>query len=511
MIHCLIHADKAGAARPVLGRFKEAPRAMRPGNPYLCTALLFLAALLASCGSDGTDRTISSAEEKAAACLERGDPGGALEILQDLPSGEQDEPWVLHMRGRALLARTPGGATGADENAAAEDEAEALFREALRGDPAMSEVRVDLAALLSCRGGWVEAVRILEEGQDLDPENPRLTFQTARVYLAVSEIEGALKAANAGLALAPGSPEGLLLKGRILFEGTGGKEEGLHLMRQAVEADPALPGGVETLARALTVLAIQSKARGDTEIALALAEEALRHAPGLTPALAERGTLLVQAGDLARGIDDLRRVCAESPEDGEVRTLLARTLISLGYQKLLLKDREAALSHFREAIGLDGSGVDVTVVERILANDAGAGLDTVSSGPEPSGTAGGQARTLFEEGSALLQEGRAEEAERVFRKSLELMPVNPFVHHQLGLALAMAGRIEEGESELREAVREAEEMGIALPAAYIKLAELAFRRERPDEARKILDRHDALFPDRAGSPHVLSLRELLDG
>jgi len=468
---------------------------------YALLIAVLLAALLPSCGPDEAGFRSPTYQEEAAACLDRGDAAAAMEIIDGLPPEERDEPWALHLHGKALLLSAPQDRA---------DEAEQLFRTAIRKKPDASPVRVDLAGLLNRRGRRVEAIKILEEGRELDLENPRLSFQIARTYLAVSEVEGALEAVNAGLSLEPGSAEGHLLKGTILFDCTNGKEEGLDFMRRALKIDPGLRGGARNLAGALTAMAIQIESRGNPAAAFRLVEEALQHSPGLPRALAERGRLLIQAGSLVEGAGDLRKACAADPRDEESRVLLVRTLKTLGYGKLR-DDREGALAHFREAIGLGAPGVDVTVIAKILEEDARSGDAPEGNGLERDADRERRARGLFEEGSLLLQEGRAAEADEALRKSLDLMPANPFAYHQLGLALVLAGRVDEGESALKEAVRQAEEMGLDLSASYIKLAELALRQGRPDEARAYLDRHDARFPDRAGDPRVKGLRTLLDG
>jgi len=480
---------------------------MKPANPCLIAMLWLPALLFPSCGNDDGGSGSLAPRDEAAACLDHNDAQAALEILDSLSPGERDEPWALHLRGRVLLAAAPP---------VREAEAEALFRAAIKKKPDASSVRIDLADLLSRGGRWVEAVKILDEGRDLDLENPRLLFQTARIYLAAAEVDGALRAVDAGLSLGSGAAEGLLLKGTILFDCTNRKEEGLDTMRRALRTDTDIRGGKENLAGALTAYAIQIEARGNPAAALSLVEEALRYFPGLQRALGERGRLLIMAGNLDAGADDLRRACAKDPVDEESRVLLARTLKTLGYGKLR-SDRKGALALFRETVGLDAPGVDVTVLEKILEEAARSlGDAPLKEGGESSGLESDRekerrARELFEEGSLLLQEGKSGKAEEAFRKALELMPTNPFVHHQLGLALILAGRYGEGESALKEAVRLAEALDVALPASYVKLAELAVRQGRLGDARDLLDRHDGRFPDRARDSRVLGLRALLDG
>ncbi len=440
---------------------------------------------------------------EVAACLARDDADGALAVLDRLPGERQDEAGVLHQRG--LVALHLAG-RGGDGRSARLDEAERHLTDALARSPESSGIRIDLTRPLCETGRFVAAIRILDEGLALDRENALLHFRMAEIYLAADEASGALKAVDTGLALAPERAAGLFLKGRILFSGFGKLEEGLDAMRKALEKNPDLPGGKETVAGLLANLAGLIDRQGQADKALLLAEEALRLHPGSGEALAVRGGLLVRGGKIVAGIDDLRRALELDPGNDEVRGLLAGSLKLVGYGHLRSKERERALDLFREAVELDAPGVDVAFIKRLLEMESSGSVaaDAIPSDPRR------KARDLFDEGSLLLQEGKTDQAIGIFREALDLMPNNPFIRHQLGLALIVEQRLEEGEKELRKAVQDASEAEVPLPEAYAKLADLALRDGRRKEAREWLDLHDTLYPARAGDPVVSNLRSLLE-
>lgn len=459
---------------------------------------LGVSCLLLSCGSDQSAETSRpESENRAAELWQDGEIAAVLDRLDSLPPAEQAEPWALHLRGRALLA------SGGDDLG---DQVVELFTEALAGSTHDVQIRIDLARLLSQRGMRVKAIRILEIGREIAPQESRFCFQIARTYLNADETEGALKAVNEGLSLDPQAAEGHLLAGQILFDHTNRKEEGLDRMRRALAADPAVDGGGDILAEALVAWSINQQSLGDHDAALLSIEEALKLAPAMPIALLERGRLLVQRGELEQGIDSVRSFFEDHQDNDAVRSLLAGALKTLGYQRLRESKRAEALDFFREAIVLGAHDVDVAVIERIVEQDS----RTPKGGSHDAKGAFDEARELFERGSALLQEGRAAEALEALERSLELVPVNPFTRHQIGVAHAIEGRLDRAAEEFKTAIREASDMKLDLPAAYVKLAEVVFQLGRSDESRRWLDKHDETFPGRVNDPRVKSLRTLLE-
>ncbi len=454
--------------------------------------------VLLSCSRDESAKDgRQETPEAAAGIWQDGEVAAVLERLDKLPRAEQDEPWALHMRGRALLA---------SEGDDVREKVLELFSDALSGDPLDIQIRLDLARLLSRQGMRVKAIRILEEGRGFAPQESRLCFEIARTYLDAGETEGALKEVNRGLSFDPDAAEGHLIAGQILFDHTNRKEEGLDRMRRALGADRSVEGGRSILAKALVAWSINQESLGDHDAAFALIEEALQLEPHMPIALLERGRMLVQRGNLEQGIDCLRSYLEAHNDDDAVRSLLAGALKALGYQRLRNGKRPEALELFRETIALGAPDVDVAVIERIVEHDGNpAKRESLTESAKID-----EARQLFERGSALLQERRAADALVVLEKSLELVPANPFARHQIGVAHAMEGRFERAVKDFETAIGEADAMELELPAAYVKLAEVVYRLGKPDESRRWLDKHDAAFPDRKDDPRVRSLRALLD-
>ena len=83
---------------------------------------------------------------------------------------------------------------------------------------------------------------------------------------------------------------------------------------------------------------------------------------------------------------------------------------------------------------------------------------------------------------ALMEQGKAAEAERHYRRALEFVPGSALAHNDLGVALAGAGKSREAEAQLREAIRLGPQMG----DAYGNLGKLLTEERRLDEAVAIL-------------------------
>lgn len=436
--------------------------------------------------------------------------------LQALPAAQAGEPWARYDRGRILLERILTSENPEEDPRL--DEAEQLFRGVLEAVPDhyMYMARVSLGAVLGLEGELVQGVKCLEAARAIYPDRPDAYFELGRIYTAHGQIDAGVASMQKGLDKDRNRADGWMLFGRTIYFFRGQQDEGLQAMRKALELDPELPGAAAVLDGALLALAEKALGRGENEDVIRITEEVLEREPGRGDARRLQGEARLALGDTARAIEAFRAVLEADPGAEEARNDLARTLVREGYGLLLAKRKEEAYARFREAVVLQAPGVDLTVVKRIL-DEGGGGKKTAGPGgegralPPEQGPAPGaeEARTLFEQGSALLQAGKPEEALALLRKSLEILPENPFALHQAGLALHAMGRGEEAKKELRSALDRAEALKVSLPATYLKLAEIALEEDRVEEAREYLDTFAERFPERKNDPVAESLRRIL--
>ena len=466
----------------------------------------------------GKEASSATPEGKVALLLASHRLDEAEQALASLDEQEAEAPWALCGKARilverALLSEKPEEYPGLDG-------AEALLRKVLTRDPSCYPARVSLGTVLGLKGNLVEGVKCLEQALREAPDRPDAYFELGRIYAFSGQLDAGVEKIRWGLDRDPNRADGWMLVGKVIYFFRGQQDEGLHAMRKALELDPHLPGAARVLDQALLSLARKALARREYDDVLRITTEVLAREPECAEALLFEAEVLLARGKAAQAEAALRRAMKSAPENEEARRLLARTLVRQGYGLLLSKRKEEAYARFREAVNLNASGVDLTVVKRILEEGpggaregegdtntstkatAGEGASSSSSGPE-------EARLLFREGSALLQTGKAEEALALLRKSLEILPENPYALHQAGLALDALGRTEEAKKELLHALQQADAMQVSIPATYLKLAEIALEADQVDEARSYLDTYDTRYPERKEDPVARSLRRLL--
>ncbi|MHC4942939.1 MAG: tetratricopeptide repeat protein [Planctomycetota bacterium] len=463
-------------------------------------------ALLTSCGGDSPDGADRAGPGRTVlALLEKGGPDGAERELNNLTAGKPKEGWMLYCRGRIALFRA--GQVDPEDRLDELNRAERFFSDAIKQNSGDYLSRVHLGKVQGFKGDFVKAVRNLEQAKNMVPTRGDAYFELGRVYLLSGDVQVAMALIDVGLEMDPERPDGHLLYGEICFKYRSLYDEGLTHMRETLALDPDYPGGRELLADSLIYLSQKSLHQKDYNAVLSMVAEALELLPDQVEALRLRAQAFAQTNQVDKALEDLRQCTALDPSSLETKQLLSQALIKRGYQLLFLKRRDDALPLFREAVKLEAPDVDTTVVARILAEDEnGAGSE---SRPPSNDTEQKLARTLFEEASALLEVGKAESALKLLNRSIEILPDNPFTHHQAGLALDMLGRTEEAEKELKLALSLAERLEIRLPASYLKLAEIAIRVERFSEGENYLKEHAERFPDQTTNPLAVGLKKRL--
>lgn len=120
---------------------------------------------------------------------------------------------------------------------------------------------------------------------------------------------------------------------------------------------------------------------------------------------------------------------------------------------------------------------------RVWANDISLWTDAAEKSP-------GKSRPHLNLGTALAVAGRIEEGARELRRAVELDPGSAYARAQLGAALLTLGRLGEAEPELRETARlEPDD-----PEVLFNLAMVLMRTGRKDEAKQLLKRFLEVAP-----------------
>lgn len=387
------------------------------------------------------------------------------------------------------------------------DEAASFLREAIALSSSDYMSWVYLGKTQGLAGELVKGIKTLETAMKIDPRKGDAYFELGRLYKNSGEIEAAMETIDKGLEVDPERADGKMLYGSLVFDFRNLFDEGLVSMREALKINPDLPGGKEKLSSSLLYLAMKALNNNQNEDVLLMVEEVLNLFPASADALRLRAQVYARTDQTGKAIEDLRHCITADVHDVESRRLLSRALIKKGYQLLFLKRREEALGLFREAIALDAPDVDTTVVARIVEEDQRKGDEKPQQGTPSDPDR--EARTLFEQASVLLEAGQAKQALECLKKSIALLPNNPYAHHQAGLALDMLGEPQEAEKELQLAITLGTALEICIPATYLKLAEIAIKGERFTEGENYLDQFDKLFPNQTSNPMAIALRRQL--
>jgi tetratricopeptide (TPR) repeat protein len=141
-------------------------------------------------------------------------------------------------------------------------------------------------------------------------------------YLRLADREGALREAEATLAVDPNFTDARVLRAGVLAT-RGAYDPAIADLREAVKTDPAKPAIRLDLARVLAEAGRTAEARAEYDAILKIQAD---YAPGLTGL----GALEARAGDLEAAARHLRRALEAQPEQDEARFDLAQVLDQQG-------------------------------------------------------------------------------------------------------------------------------------------------------------------------------------
>ena len=219
-------------------------------------------------------------------------------------------------------------------------------------------------------------------------------------------------------------------------------------------------------------------AQGNTDEERALLEAVVARSPRYITALQQLGQLYIGLGEWNRSVIPLERVVAYAPSD-EAYIALATTYKALnrpGDAVVLLQralevspDREDAMAYLgstladvgrgREAVApLEEAmrrGVNSAFIYGTLAlayAQAGRTADVVPMVQGAVDRAGGDPSILVLGGRAMLAARQPDEAERLLREALRLMPASPEVETRLGMVDAAKGRRGDARARFKRAL-----------------------------------------------------------
>ena len=340
------------------------------------------------------------------------------------------------------------------------EEAEEEFRAGLEVDaPPMPMLLVNYGLTLRLLGRTEEAEQYLTHAVDFVATRRMAANQLALLRHATGDLAGAEAAAMLGLRLEPDAADLRNTLGLILEAG-GRVDEASEEYRRSVDLDPDsalarnnlgnlrkragdLADAEEWYLRAIEAdpyfmgsynnLALVYQARGDLERAIDLYDRALAKKPGSAVVLNNLGSLYFSSGRH----DEARSAWESAAESDPTYTSPWNNLAGLA---ITLGDLEQAEMHLGRALELDPRYGDARLnlaTVRLARNDrAGAREELLRATEDPRSAAKAWRRI----GAIEIEQGRPEEAQRAWRRSLELEPRQPQLRAELERLAAAAGR-----------------------------------------------------------------------
>jgi protein O-GlcNAc transferase len=223
-------------------------------------------------------------------------------------------------------------------------EAEDIYRDILRADPAQPDALHLLGLIAHQTGQHEAALTLMTRAVALQPDHQGAHTNRALVLKALGRLDESADAFRTALALDPGSAEGHFNLALALHR-LGRLADAIAHYRLALQHRPAY-------AEALNNQGVALRDLGQAHAALHCFRQALQHQPGYADAHNNLGLALVDQGQPLQAIDHYRQAIQANPRLPEPCSNLGVVLQDLGH----LADAEAC---YRQAEALGSAGARV--------------------------------------------------------------------------------------------------------------------------------------------------------
>ncbi|MBL8841602.1 MAG: hypothetical protein JNL90_08755 [Planctomycetes bacterium] len=359
---------------------------------------------------------------------------------------------------------------------------------AARPDDASSAELQCLALLRVGQQRLIEAVTLAEKAVARAPDDARPHLVLARIYLGRDEWEAGLREVARARQLDRDDPSAILLEGRLFCSNADLAERGVERMLAARVADPTLPGVREEIEAGTVAAAGHLVAQGRLEAARDALHRAIEAIGRRPPLLRSLASVARQQRAFEAAVVLLEEVWEAGAGDAVLARELAEARRDAGYGRLLQHDRPAAIAHFERALAIAPPEFDRAGMEAVVAQYRSEGKRS-----EPPEVAA--ARAAFDEALRLHGAGDVEGALAALKRSIELLPLHPLAHLNLGRIELERGRAKEAEGALRTALAIAAAQKIDLEEAWPPLLEaLVAQAADAKEIAAALDEYARLYP-----------------
>lgn len=288
------------------------------------------------------------------------------------------------------------------------------------------------AMRLGQSGRAAEAIRILRSGREGVLRHPAGQDLLGRLLFEANDVEGAVRAFDAVVALAPNFADGHVNRG-VALQRLGRLPEALAAYETAVHHVPR--HGLAHFNRG-NVLKLLGR---PAEAALAF-DAALAAAPGMPEVHLNRGRIRLELRDFAAALADFETVLAARPRSADAATGAATALHHLARNADALAMADAAL---RAEPGRADAALVRGRILMALARDE----EALSAFAALRGHADVGAKAEAFRAAILLQLGRDDEALAAADAAVAAVPDDPQGHEARALALLTRGDYQEGFAE----------------------------------------------------------------
>jgi tetratricopeptide (TPR) repeat protein len=362
---------------------------------------------------------------------------------------------------------------------AAGDRAEARrqYEDALRSKPDHLPAVLGLASVAMTERDDAEVERRLRQAEAIQPSSAVVQLGWGRYHASrqrPAEAEAALKRAQT---LAPTTVAPLVALGELYSQWPGRERDALETFQAAVEREPRSGPAQMGLGIALAKAGRAQEAVGKLETAAQLMPQ--------TPApLQVMGRVYMQRGESATALAAFDRALARRPDAVPLMLDRASALSQARrWDEALaqLRDAEAAAPRSADVATRIG---DVNLGAKRHADAERAYRRAIELAPSSPVPLNNLAWLLATEG------GDTKEAVALARRAVSLAPDNWSLQDTLGWAERAAGNLEAAEAALRRAT----ELGPGAAAPHLHLGTVLAERGNPTEARRALERAVELDP-----------------
>jgi len=460
----------------------------------LQVALVFLEAFLAELRARGVNPPARVRGERLGLQLRRLTPEAAATRLNEEFATSGHDPDYVAAVAEPLVDALERSASDPKYVAAVLPLVERLLEAAASHPESASAAELECLALVRAgQGRLVDAVRLCERAVELAPRSARPHLILARIYLGLDQREAGVKEVARARTIDPNDPASQFLEGRLLAPNADYAELGVTRMLAALKSAPSLPGMRDDFDDAMERATAALIARDQAPLARTLLARSIDAMGRRAVLVHELGKVALARREFETAITTCDEAIAATPDRVEWKRDLCEALRDSGYALLFQQKRDEAVARFERALAVAPADFETGGMQLVVDNFHAA------SDPDLAAKAAA-AKAAFESGVKLYASGDKPAAKRSFEDSLQLVPLNPMAHLDLGRIELELGDAKSAEARLRTAIAIGRAMNLPCEEAYPLLLQALAKQDSKDpklveKMGAVADEYLRLFPD----------------